>query len=311
MHRHRNSTAGKMATRRTTHQRRKRIVLTVRLRWLALLVAGGLGVWWALVSIGGNPAGSLPASPAVTSGSVASATRSSLSHFFDAHLGRVLYPYSVIPGGIRSVAELRRAISRDPVVALHYASFNLQRARLIRLRHARLAYVSYRIGNRVYWTKKKLRLARGETVITDGKHIARTRCGNRVSALPEKPVSFQEPSSETLNRPEIPPTLLAYDSSPLSLPDLTPPAPAPIPAPIPAPVSAPPVPGTPLLPSSNQPSGGGPIFLPPGLFFPDGGYTPKTPQPPPPPVSVPEPGTLTLLLAGLPAVWFFHRRRGR
>jgi hypothetical protein len=33
---------------------------------------------------------------------------------------RAIYPYSVIPGGVESAAELRNSVTRDPVVAEHY-----------------------------------------------------------------------------------------------------------------------------------------------------------------------------------------------
>jgi hypothetical protein len=60
-------------------------------------------------------------------------------------------------------------------------------------------YVSYRIGNDVFWTKHRLTLPKGETMLTDGRAMARTRCGNRVSALPSKPNALVEPTTEELN----------------------------------------------------------------------------------------------------------------
>ena len=47
---------------------------------------------------------------------------------------RVIYPYSVIPGGIRNSAELRNAVAHDDTVAQHYADFNLRNARVMQLR---------------------------------------------------------------------------------------------------------------------------------------------------------------------------------
>jgi hypothetical protein len=96
-----------------------------------------------------------------------------------------LYPYSVIPGGAEDVAELRSAVARDPVVAEHYAGFDLGHARLVRLDDDRQAYVSYRLGDHVFWTSRKLTLHKGETVFTDGNHTARTRCGNLVAEIQE------------------------------------------------------------------------------------------------------------------------------
>ena len=89
-----------------------------------------------------------------------------------------------------SVAELRSAVAHDPVVAAHYAAFDLANARVFQVQEGRSVYVSYRRGDDVFWTSKKLRLAVGETLLTDGEHIARTRCGNQVSDEPRMPVSL-------------------------------------------------------------------------------------------------------------------------
>jgi hypothetical protein len=86
--------------------------------------------------------------------------------------GRPVYPYSVIPGGAPTVDVLRQAINTDPVVRVHYANFNLARTHVVRLRVPRVAHVSYRLGNAVYWTKRAVVLKVGETVLTDGRHFA-------------------------------------------------------------------------------------------------------------------------------------------
>ena len=94
---------------------------------------------------------------------------------------RLVYPYSVIPGGVQSAAELQSALERDPVAAKHYQGFKVDSATLVRMPIEKLAYVSYRIGNQIYWTSRKVRLARDERVLTDGSHLIRSRCGNRIS----------------------------------------------------------------------------------------------------------------------------------
>ena len=99
-----------------------------------------------------------------------------------------------------SAAELRSAVAHDPVVAAHYAAFDLANARVFQVQEARSAYVSYRRGDDVFWTSKKLRLAVGETLITDGQHISRTRCGNQISDEPRMPVSLAgDPEPQTLD----------------------------------------------------------------------------------------------------------------
>ncbi|MGA7920812.1 MAG: hypothetical protein WCA38_14200 [Candidatus Acidiferrales bacterium] len=115
---------------------------------------------------------------------------------------RSFYPYSVIPGGARSPTELKDAVAHDPTVAQHYADFDLARARVVILPAARAVFVSYRVANGIFWTKNRLQLAAGETVLTDRAHMARTRCGNRISETPAQPVSPNaEPSPEAMEVP--------------------------------------------------------------------------------------------------------------
>jgi hypothetical protein len=107
--------------------------------------------------------------------------------------GRPVYRYSVVPGGVREVRELKWAAEHDPVVASHYAGFDYDHARVVKLVLARTAYVSYRIGSKVYWTRHRVSLKKGETIITDGKMTARTRCANRVEEVPQQATSESEP----------------------------------------------------------------------------------------------------------------------
>ncbi len=117
---------------------------------------------------------------------------------------RKFYPYSVIRGGVRDRAELQQAISRDPVVARHYADFDAAAAHIVRVQDARHVHVSYRIDDKVYWTARKIVLNRGEVLISDGQNQARARCGNRVSVVPQEPTSAEEPPPEVFNIPDIP-----------------------------------------------------------------------------------------------------------
>ncbi len=103
------------------------------------------------------------------------------------------YPYSVISGGAYSPAELRYATEKDKVVRGHYADFDLKSARLVTLAADRFQYVSYRIKNNVLWTNRKLRIPKGEVLLTDGIHFARTRCGNRLSNVRPASAAFAAP----------------------------------------------------------------------------------------------------------------------
>jgi hypothetical protein len=119
---------------------------------------------------------------------------------------RPVYPYSVVPGGVRDARELKWAAQHDPVVASHYAGFDYDHARVVRLLLARAAYVSYRIGNNLYWTRHRVKLKKGETVITDGKIIVRSRCANRVEELPQQATSSSEPPAVKFDEPLLPAT---------------------------------------------------------------------------------------------------------
>ncbi len=93
---------------------------------------------------------------------------------------RPTYLYSIIPGGVDSAEELRQVVERDPVAAKHFQGFDYQHAHLVEVSGKQSMYVAYRKGDKVYWTRKKIALHPGEKLISDGKIMARTRCGNRV-----------------------------------------------------------------------------------------------------------------------------------
>jgi hypothetical protein len=118
---------------------------------------------------------------------------------------RAIYPYSVIPGGVRSREELATRMSEDRVIANHFADFKVSRARIVKAEETQFVHVSYRMQDQVFWTAKKVKIPEGETLITDGEEVARTRCGNKVSAVPMEPVSDEEPMVETLDIPTIAP----------------------------------------------------------------------------------------------------------
>jgi hypothetical protein len=213
---------------------------------------------------------------------------------------RILYPYSVIPGGVRNSAELRNAVAHDEVVAEHYSDFDLHAVRVARLKEARAVFVSYRVGSRIFWTKNRLNLPAGETVVTDGEHMARTRCGNRISEVPIAPVLNNEPSPEAMEIPADGGLLPASESSP-ELPLAVPPMTAiVVPQQSPGSIFIPIIP--PLFPGGGAPSSpgipSGP--LPPPLVPP--------PPPPPPPISTPEPSAFLMLIAGWACVWLLRRK---
>lgn len=192
---------------------------------------------------------------------------------------RQVFPYSVVPGGVNSPQEIKEAVARDPVVAKHYSGLHLKKLRLIRLRKGRTAYVSYRLGGNIYWTKRKLKLAQGESLFTDGKNTVRTRCGNLISESPRSPTLPAEPTSARFDAPLIPEP-----------------------------------PENPVPPLVLLPGPGGSVFFPPLVpIFPGGGSSPPPnhpPEPPPPPpVHIAEPSTMVLLLCGLTLLWVTSKFR--
>lgn len=111
------------------------------------------------------------------------------------------YPYSVIPGGVYSAAELRQAIKNDPALSEHYAGFDTKNARLVRLTEDHYGYVSYRLKNQIFWTHRRLKLPKGELLLSDGSKYVRCRCGNRISEKAQLKIAPVEPLEAILLPP--------------------------------------------------------------------------------------------------------------
>jgi hypothetical protein len=190
-----------------------------------------------------------------------------------------IYPYSVVTGGVHSVQELRSAIRRDPVVARHYSNFKLDRAKVVEAKADRNFHVSYRMDDEIFWTKKRLKVAKGERLITDGANFTRTRCANVLSEVPQGKTSLNEPAPEVLDSPTLIPSNSPSFIPPVSIPGSGPwsgPGPSPDPGPGPGP-SPDPGPGPSPSPHHN-------------------------------PVPAPEPTTLLLLGSGLAGLWGFRKK---
>jgi hypothetical protein len=122
------------------------------------------------------------------------------------HDARPVYNGSVVPGGVYSLDELRAAIERDPLVAEHYRFANLDAMQMVTLPAGRASYVSYRAGSRIHWTRRRVWLAAGETVLTDGTTMIRARCGNCVSDVAQENVAAVDPAHGELDEFVVPPT---------------------------------------------------------------------------------------------------------
>jgi hypothetical protein len=115
--------------------------------------------------------------------------------------GRPVFPYSVVSGGVSSPEEMADAVQQDPVVREHYAALRPASFRSEVLKEDQKGYVSYRIRDKVYWTRRVMTLKKGETVLTNGETMLRGRCGNRVSPVALSPTApeAEEPTEAVLN----------------------------------------------------------------------------------------------------------------
>ncbi len=223
-----------------------------------------------------------------------------------------VYPYSVVNGGVHSVQELQSAIWRDPVVAKHYSDFKLDRARVIEAEVNGDFHVSYRVGEEIFWTKKRLKVVKGERLITDGTHFTRTRCANMLSEAPPGKTLPDEPTPEVLDTPTLPPAGPTLFMPPVATGG-DPPAPT-----LPSPGSVPFAPsvitgGGPAIPTSPSwdPAplpppvviGGGPPGPADGSSDKNGAGGGDSPAP------VPEPTTLLLLGSALIGLAGYGRKR--
>ena len=225
---------------------------------------------------------------------------------------RVVYPYSIIPGGVQTPDDLREVTEHDHVVGSHYAGFDFRNAKIVELDQPKLVYLSYRMGDRVFWTAKRVSLHKGEKLITDGKMTARVRCANRISEIAQPAVSPAEPPAAKFEEP--------FDGTAGQIPfpgDFN--------------ATGPPreyaglgAAGPPSLISSGTapfPGGGLPPIFPPPIptascppvdikdeLAAGSGKSNPCPHHKPPPPPVPEPATLLLVSSGIAGIYWRHRR---
>ena len=304
-----------MIRRRTSRHRRNRKIRRVL---LAVFIAG-LAIGFAFVAPqlsffhASKPVGPNPRAVEASQNMLLLTQQESLRQTEQ----RPVYPYSVVPGGVRDAGELKWAAEHDPVVRAHYAGFDYDHARAVRLVLARTVYVSYRIGNKVYWTRHRVTLKKGETVITDGKITARSRCGNRVEEVPQQATSSLEPPASKFDEPVQPATGTALAVPPLpfesallnrpALPGFGPAPPLGLVDPFGGgpwvPIAPPPLPSVCGVGKKKNGTGSAPVSTgkkgkgdPCGNGGGGGG-------------EVPEPGTWVLMISGLAAIYWKSRHR--
>lgn len=246
---------------------------------------------------------------------------------FPGRLGRPVYKLSVIPGGAYSPEELKQALDADEVAARHYAVFQRASLRTEPSPFVQPVYLSYRVGDAVFWTARPVALAPHETLLTDGANFARVRCGNRVAVTPQSPVQGASPAPEVFEDTDAPAPepaaanrdepLLAAEVFP-QFPPETPweiagLAPAPIgdsqrddrdPLNVQFPIDPSPIPPLVCWSTASPPgaSAGSTRNPPPCTPLGWPRYDPESIQPESPPETpIPEPGSLALTLGGLGA----------
>lgn len=227
-----------------------------------------------------------------------------------AQSSRPVYRHSVLPGGAQSGAEVKQKLAQDAPAAAHYRSINPDKLKAVHLKQDRRAYVSYRVGQKIYWTRKPQLLKAGELVLTDGEQTVRARCGNRLEDEPQEEVQSadESPSDEEFEQIAEPDghwpatgipndragrqltaimePLFGWDPGGAALPGAG------------GPAGQPSTPGATPNPEARAPSPGPLGFPGGGIGFPGAGFGPEPSGPPPegespfePPVN-PGPGPL-------------------
>ena len=135
---------------------------------------------------------------------------------------RPIFRHSVVSGGVYTADDVRAAMERDRIVAAHYSGVNVRELRVEALSDERDVYMSYRIGDEIYWTKQKVRLQQGETILTDGVRHIRARCGNCIALAPMEPTADDEPGEMEFDSladdPDLVPSRMPFGSDVLLRP---------------------------------------------------------------------------------------------
>jgi hypothetical protein len=102
---------------------------------------------------------------------------------------------------IHSVADFRKTVLNDPVLASHFAGFDWEAAKLGTQEKALWTFVSYRRGDEINRTTKPVRLPKGDQYISDGNRTVRTFCCNDyVSAPPPEQVAMAASQNAAVER---------------------------------------------------------------------------------------------------------------
>lgn len=99
---------------------------------------------------------------------------------------RPVYQYSLAPGGLHSVQEIRAAL-HDPLLAKDYGILDFSRLHPRRLTKDTCVFVQSRKNGSIFWTRHCVPIHAGEIIWTDGSHSLLARCGNMIAYAPQEP----------------------------------------------------------------------------------------------------------------------------
>ena len=100
---------------------------------------------------------------------------------------------ALIPGGITSVEEFRQRVAEDPTLNSFFGSCDVG-ASFQPLPDDILAFIAFRRGQEIKWTRRPLLVHKGEFVLTFCGKTVLARCGNLISWTPMQPSEDVPPS---------------------------------------------------------------------------------------------------------------------
>jgi hypothetical protein len=114
---------------RTGYRPRLRTVSLLRKNRLRMRICVGAAIAVAATASAVTWNGAPSATHAVAAAAAAPAARLALAdtHPAAAKNVRPVYPYSIVPGGVATRADVQQRVDTDQVVAKHYASFDIAR----------------------------------------------------------------------------------------------------------------------------------------------------------------------------------------
>jgi hypothetical protein len=93
---------------------------------------------------------------------------------------------------VHSIADFREAVNSDPLLTKHFADLNWDKARMGRLERDTYAHLAYRKNERIWTTRRLVRLPKGDGYITDGNRWIRTYCCNDYVVGPVRPYDVMD-----------------------------------------------------------------------------------------------------------------------